>query len=237
MTGGGGSHPRRCIIKWFKLDSDWYRDPKIQQLADEYGPKGLLMYVGILSALAERYSGDPTVPITISLRTLSRNLHVSVTKLSRFCHFCEEVMTLSCRFHDTFVTISYDKFLIKQHKYFASSVGFLRKSSRQLRIKSKEVRTKSIYTLDFEKIWSSYPKKIGKKPAFVSFQRAQINGGIDIVLKAIENQKGCDQWKQEGGKFIPLLASWLNQERWEDEIKKELSSKELILNALKDKRS
>ena len=31
--------------------------------------------------------------------------------------------------------------------------------------------------------------------------------------------KQTEQWKKDNGKFIPYPATWLNQERWTDEIK------------------
>ena len=45
-------------------------------------------------------------------------------------------------------------------------------------------------------------------------------GGIEpLIIHAVEMHKGCDQWKKEGGEYIPLPATWLSQERWEDEVK------------------
>jgi len=38
------------------------------------------------------------------------------------------------------------------------------------------------------------------------------------VLSAIAAQKATDQWKKDGGQFIPLPATWLRQGRWDDEV-------------------
>ena len=38
------------------------------------------------------------------------------------------------------------------------------------------------------------------------------------MLEAIEKHKASSQWQKDGGQFIPHPATWLNQERWEDEI-------------------
>ena len=38
------------------------------------------------------------------------------------------------------------------------------------------------------------------------------------MLSAIDTQKKSDQWKKDGGQFIPNPATWLNQRRWEDEV-------------------
>ena len=40
------------------------------------------------------------------------------------------------------------------------------------------------------------------------------------MLAAIEKQKASAQWQENGGQFIPYPATWLNQNRWEDELPK-----------------
>jgi hypothetical protein len=39
------------------------------------------------------------------------------------------------------------------------------------------------------------------------------------ILEKIEVYKQTSQWKKDNGEFIPHPATWLNQERWNDEIK------------------
>jgi len=38
------------------------------------------------------------------------------------------------------------------------------------------------------------------------------------ILNAIEQQKQSEQWSKDGGQFIPLPATWLNNQRWEDDV-------------------
>ena len=68
----------------------------------------------------------------------------------------------------------------------------------------------------FEEIWSIYPRKVGKGAAKTSFQKAlkrisaeQLRDKIAAYSKAVA---GTDQ------KFIPHLSTWLNQERWADDL-------------------
>jgi hypothetical protein len=37
------------------------------------------------------------------------------------------------------------------------------------------------------------------------------------MLSAIDLQKRSDQWRREGGQYIPNPATWLSQGRWDDE--------------------
>lgn len=68
----------------------------------------------------------------------------------------------------------------------------------------------------FAEFWSAYPRKVGKGAAEKAFSKAPINGHLSDVLDALEAQKRSEQWRRDGGQFIPNPATWLNQRRWED---------------------
>lgn len=70
--------------------------------------------------------------------------------------------------------------------------------------------------ISFEAFWKAYPKKVGKKDARKAFRR--VDAPLESLLSAIERQKCADQWKRDGGRFIPNPSTWLNQGRWEDEL-------------------
>ena len=68
---------------------------------------------------------------------------------------------------------------------------------------------------DCEKIYSLYPKKVGKEAALKSIAKAlkKIDAAklIEIVAQYAESQKGADM------QFIPNPATWFNQGRWQDD--------------------
>jgi hypothetical protein len=70
--------------------------------------------------------------------------------------------------------------------------------------------------MDFESFWKEYPKKIGKGDAFKSWNK---NGRppLEKIIKSIRDQKESDQWRKDGGQYIPMPATWINQKRWDDE--------------------
>ena len=41
---------------------------------------------------------------------------------------------------------------------------------------------------------------------------------LETLVDAVERQKCSAQWREQNGRFIPHLATWLNQGRWEDEV-------------------
>lgn len=67
----------------------------------------------------------------------------------------------------------------------------------------------------FEKFWNAYPKKANKREAETAWNKAKLPD-IDFILTAIENQKKSDQWQDP--KYIPYPSSWLNKERWNDDL-------------------
>lgn len=43
-------------------------------------------------------------------------------------------------------------------------------------------------------------------------------GDITLLIPAIERQKKSEQWRREGGRYIPNPSTWLNQCLWEDDL-------------------
>ena len=70
----------------------------------------------------------------------------------------------------------------------------------------------------FARFWSVYPKKIGKGAAAKVFARLKPSDDLlGVMLDALEVVARSEQWKRDGGRYIPNPATWLNQRRWEDE--------------------
>jgi len=67
---------------------------------------------------------------------------------------------------------------------------------------------------DFNLFWKHYPKKVGKKKVEDKFNSN--NYPIDLILKNLELQKKSNQWQNQ--QYIPNPETYLNQERWTDEV-------------------
>lgn len=71
----------------------------------------------------------------------------------------------------------------------------------------------------FVQVWETYPKHQAKARAQAAW--AKINPGPELValmLRSIEVWKKSEAWTKDGGQFVPMLATWLNGRRWEDEL-------------------
>ena len=87
---------------------------------------------------------------------------------------------------------------------------------KEERRKKKEER-RDIY---FDRFWESYPRKEAKQTAKKAFEKLNPDEALlQTMLEAIERFKGSAQWLEENGRFIPHPATWINQRRWEDEVK------------------
>jgi hypothetical protein len=90
------------------------------------------------------------------------------------------------------------------------------KTDPSLLKRSEEKRSEEniyTYTEEFELFWKSYPRHESKSSAMKAFKKVKVD--INILLKAIAQQKNSKQWKDN---IIPHASTWLNQSRWEDEI-------------------
>lgn len=74
----------------------------------------------------------------------------------------------------------------------------------------------TLTTARFETFWDAYPRKAAKKAARAAFARVNPDHVLFTqMLDAIATQKVSRQWR-EG--FIPHPATWLNGERWTDDV-------------------
>lgn len=67
---------------------------------------------------------------------------------------------------------------------------------------------------DFEIFWNAYPRKEKKQAAKTAFEK--VKEPLQVLLDAIERQKKGSQWQD--AKYIPHPSSWLNGQRWLDEV-------------------
>jgi DNA-binding transcriptional ArsR family regulator len=72
----------------------------------------------------------------------------------------------------------------------------------------------TLYT--FDEAWTAYPRKIGKAAARKAWEKATAKVSPDVLsaklAEYVDSLAGADP------RYIPHLATWLNGERWEDEV-------------------
>lgn len=70
----------------------------------------------------------------------------------------------------------------------------------------------------FEAFWSRYPKKEGKGAAVKAWKAATKKAEPSAILAGLDARIASWSAASTERKFIPLPTTWLNQERWTDEI-------------------
>jgi Helix-turn-helix domain len=96
------------------------------------------------------------------------------------------------------------------------------KSTLKEQVKDKKINKKEnspVIDREFEKLWSLYPRKIGKKKAFDAYKKARkikkipyeiIENGLYRYIRYLEQQGTDEQYIMHG-------STWFGQEKWQDE--------------------
>lgn len=90
------------------------------------------------------------------------------------------------------------------------------------------INNTNICSNEFERLWSMHPKKQGNKvTALKNYVKAR-SGKNAVTYEFVEEalKKAISYWKtsQTETKFIPMAATWFNQNRWNDELVSESSN-------------
>lgn len=86
--------------------------------------------------------------------------------------------------------------------------------------------TRSLFeNMNFEVFWLAYPRKVSKKAAQKAWDKLKPDEELAMkILESLERHKKTANWvksmETSDMKYIPHAATWLNQERYEDELPK-----------------
>ncbi len=79
--------------------------------------------------------------------------------------------------------------------------------------------TNTVQSEGFQKFWESYPRKVAKKRAESIWNRLKPDETlIKRIIADVVVRSSSEDWTKGGGQFIPHPATYLNGERWEDEV-------------------
>jgi hypothetical protein len=69
--------------------------------------------------------------------------------------------------------------------------------------------------MDFECFWGAYPRRLAKKDARKAWEKLTAQQQ-EAAMKSLPSH--IEHWSDREMKYVPYPASWLNGERWEDEL-------------------
>lgn len=71
----------------------------------------------------------------------------------------------------------------------------------------------------FDRFWAEFPpkRKRDKSKCRQKWKRKKLEREADAVLNGLAVWKRSDEWTRQNGEFVPMPATWLNNERWQSE--------------------
>lgn len=70
----------------------------------------------------------------------------------------------------------------------------------------------------FDAFWNAYPRHTGQREARDAYEEVCHDGDTaSKIIEAVNRQKRTDEWRRDGGRFVPAPAKWLIGRRWNDE--------------------
>lgn len=212
-------------MKWFKHISDSLDDPFIFDLTSEFGGDGYLVFFGVLEIYSREFKTEHDWKLTVSQRYLTRKLNKrQSTLVVKILKHIQNSGKWEIDFTGSQISIYIPKFteLIdnwSHRKLRSNSVDAPLKHKTNKEVRSKKKNKKELYSKSFLDFWDFYPKKKSKGQAWKTWQK--LNGQrppIEDLIKKIDELKKSEDWKKDGGQFIPHPSTWLNAAGWDDEI-------------------
>lgn len=78
----------------------------------------------------------------------------------------------------------------------------------------------------FDSFWKLYPNKVAKPKALASFSKqCKDEQSFLMIMHGLSQHILSEQFVKDDGKFIPHPTTWLNQERYNDEVKPYVAGK------------
>lgn len=96
----------------------------------------------------------------------------------------------------------------------------------EVKVKEETILKKKEDVIElFNLFWEHYPRKVSKKPARTWFEKNKPSKElVETMVKKLELFKKTI-WHNKETTFIPHPSTWLNQERWNDEVGSDISRK------------
>lgn len=86
------------------------------------------------------------------------------------------------------------------------------------KLSPKSKKPESASAEDFAIFWKLYPRKAAKKDAVKAWTKIKPEL-VPLIMKSLGEHCACREWLKDDGQFIPYPASWLNGEKFNDEVR------------------
>lgn len=85
--------------------------------------------------------------------------------------------------------------------------------------RSKRAHHREAECVSFNKFWTDYPRKVAKPAAARAWSRLNPTPElVEKIMNSVAAQTRSPEWQRDGGRYVPHPATWLGNERWNDEL-------------------
>lgn len=218
-------------MKWFKHDSDAFMDAKLKKLKIRYGMEGYGLYwycLEIITAGVDQYSLTFELEHDAEIIAHDTGLHFEqvqeimeyMVKLKLFENVDGHItcLKLAKRLDQSMTSNTGLRNLIKNINNHDS----IMMESSQNRIEQNRTEqnreTLGQNKNHFDRFYSEYPKKVKGKRAREIWKSKKLDSKADLIIADVKNRLAKDaRWL---GGYIPDPTTYLNGERWNDELEK-----------------
>ncbi|MCK5318542.1 MAG: hypothetical protein KAJ55_11525 [Anaerolineales bacterium] len=90
----------------------------------------------------------------------------------------------------------------------------------QIRSEADQSRAVQTPKNGFALFWAVYPRKVKKKAAFSAWEKIEGMAPelLQTILDSVSQHSYSEEWTRDKGRYVPYPASFLNGERWTDEV-------------------
>lgn len=182
---------------WVKLWKTLLDDPEFMKLSPDYR----FIYTGLI-LLAD----DCENKIYADSTYLRQRLYITHTEGIRGTYIGHTQLDLKPLYRAGFLNTS-NLYRVLSEK---------RREEAEKRREEKEETPSAVCVVgDFDEFWELYPRKVGKEDARKAWKRCKDRPANALLLPTVRLQMQSEQWRKG---FIPNPATWLNQQRWNDEL-------------------
>ena len=208
-------------LDWIKVVSNIAFDDDIEHVSDA----AFRTFIELLGISAFRVSDGRIAYRDAQKLCNTRHLTRALTELSKSRHLYIEGDEIVLRCYEKYqqtrqeLELSRSKIRdrVTRYRSVGNAVGNASVTEQsKSKSKSKTPKPPSDFSDEFDSFWSKYPRKDAKPTAKKAFTKAARQVGAAAIMMGLETQLPTMSAKER--QFIPLPATWLNQERWADEV-------------------
>lgn len=144
------------------------------------------------------------------------NGEIEIAKINGKKHFVQPIRILELENDDDF-PVERKKFPVERKKVSAGAEHINNKLLEVNNTKDSCSSKNNEPNKEFERFWEAYPRKQSKKAALKIWKREKLTSKLELILSDLLKRKQTE-WLDKQKQYIPHPSTYLNGERWNDEI-------------------